>query len=221
VSSIGQRLRLLIREKGLEQKKFAEIFGLKVSTLNGYVTGYRTPDITLQKRFADFFGVSVDYLIGRTDNRNLGEKTFKGSNIVLIKGNMSYAELSCDIARKLCFPKEYGDLFSPKYLEEMVREFSVPTPQRLSLLSAYAEVSPEFFYNINSQEDLILERIMFRNSQHLNVAAHLSDDLYDFVTDPRNEYYVRLAADLKKRGIDPEGFKPEEILAPLVNASRR
>lgn len=68
MSTLGDRLRFLIHERGMDQKQFAEVFGLKLSTLNGYVTNYRTPDIRTQKRLADFFGVTVDYLIGRTDD---------------------------------------------------------------------------------------------------------------------------------------------------------
>ncbi len=204
MASIGQRLRYLIHEKGMEQKKFAEIFGLKVSTLNGYVTGYRTPDIELQKRFADFFGVSVDYLIGRTDNRNLTEKRFRGSNIDLIRGNRSYKELSLDIAAKLAFPPDYGDLFPPAYLEEIAREQTIPTAQRLSLLSEYAEVGVDFFYNNNKIEDLLAEKNLKRSLQYKNTAYHLSAELYSFVMDPLNEEYIKLAVDLKNRGIVPD-----------------
>ena len=204
MATIGDRLRYLITERGMEQKQFAETFGLKVSTLNGYVTGYRSPDIDLQKRFADFFGVSVDYLIGRTDERTMSEKRFRGSNIELIKGNLTFGELSADISRKLNFPSEYSDLFSAEYLENLAAEKIIPTPQRINMLSTYAEVSPEFFYFINSNENLLAERDIYRKTHQNTFAYHLSGEMYDFVMDPQNEKYIKLAADIKSKGIDPE-----------------
>lgn len=204
MATIGDRLRYLITERGMEQKQFAEIFGLKVSTLNGYVTNYRSPDIDMQKRFADFFGVTVDYLIGRTDERVSGEKRFRGSNIKLLMGDMSYAEFSSDISCKLNFPSDYNDLFSAEYLENLALEKITPTPQRISLLSTYAEVSPDFFYMVNSRENLIAEREMYKKAHKNTFAYHLTGDIYDFVMDPQNEKYIRLAADIKSKGIDPE-----------------
>lgn len=204
VATIGDRLRYLITERGMEQKQFAEIFGLKVSTLNGYVTSYRTPDVDMQKRFADFFSVSVDYLIGRTDERTIAERRFHGANIVLVMGEMTYEELSEDIARKLNFPSDYNDLFSAEYLESLASEEISPTPQRISLLSTYAEVSPEFFYSINSNDNLIAEREMYKKAHQNTLAYHLTGDMYNFVMDPQNTKYIKLAADIKSKGIDPE-----------------
>ncbi len=204
VATIGDRLRYLITERGMEQKQFAEIFGLKVSTLNGYVTNYRTPDIDMQKRFADFFGVTVDYLIGRIDERTAGEKRFRGTNILLLKEEMTYKELSTDIAHKLNFPSTYNDLFSAEYLEDLALEKITPTPQRISLLSSYAEVDPEFFYRINSGENLLAERELYKKAHQNTFAYHLTADMYDFVMDPQNEKYIKLAADIKNKGIDPE-----------------
>lgn len=203
MATIGDRLRYLIHERGLEQKQFAEMFGLKVSTLNGYVTNYRSPDIELQKRFADYFGVSVDYLIGRTDEYKGMDKRFRGSNIELLKGEMTYEEFSDNIMAKLDFPAEYSDLFSAEYLENIAKEKIIPTPQRISLLSTYAEVSPEFFYVTNSLSDLIAERETYRKSHQNTLAYQLSGEVYSFVMDPQNEKYIMLAIDIKTKGIDP------------------
>lgn len=203
MSTIGERLRYLISERGLDQKQFAELFGLKVSTLNGYVTNYRTPDVELQKRFADFFNVSVDYLIGRTDEKENVRKTFVGTNIGLIKGSMTYLELSQDIVNKLGFSAEYSDLFSPEYLEGLAKGSITPTPQRVSLLSAYAGVSREFFYAHNSEADLIAERELTKSNQPETCPYHLPLELYNFVMEPQNAKYLHFALDVKNKGIDP------------------
>ncbi|EMS70111.1 helix-turn-helix domain-containing protein [Ruminiclostridium cellobioparum] len=69
--TLGERLRSLIDEKGIDQKTFAELFNLSPTTVSGYVTNYRTPSDDLKKKFADYFCVSIDYLLGHTDNRNV------------------------------------------------------------------------------------------------------------------------------------------------------
>jgi Predicted transcription factor, homolog of eukaryotic MBF1 len=191
-------------ERGMEQKQFAELFGIKVSTLNGYVTNYRTPDIDMQKRFADFFGVSVDYLIGRTDDRTSSDKKFRGSNILLIKGNMTFDEMSKDISKKLNFPPDYYDLFSAEYLENLAADKISPTPQRISLLATYAEVNQDFFYMFNTNESLLAEQDLCKKTHKSSFAYHLTGEMYDFVMDPQNEKYIKLAADIKSKGIDPE-----------------
>lgn len=202
--SIGDRLRYLITERGMEQKQFAELFGIKVSTLNGYVTNYRTPDIDMQKRFADFFGVSVDYLIGRTDERTNSERKFRGSNIMLIKGDMTFEEFSEDISKKMQFPSDNNNLFSAEYLECIATEKISPTPQSISLLSTYSEVSQDFFFIFNTSETLMAEKDIYKKTHKDTLAYHLSSEMYDFVMDPQNEKYIKLAADIKCRGIDPE-----------------
>lgn len=68
--TFGERLKSLIDERSIDQKKFAEIFNLSPSTVSGYVTNYRSPNDEIKKKFADFFSVSIDYLLGYTDIRN-------------------------------------------------------------------------------------------------------------------------------------------------------
>ena len=70
-----QRLRQLRKQKKLTAKAFGDMFNLAESTISGYETGSRKPDIELIEKFADFFGVSVDYLLGRTDNPSNGTDT--------------------------------------------------------------------------------------------------------------------------------------------------
>lgn len=62
------RLRGLRKLHKLTAKEFGEKFSLAESTISGYETGARKPDMETIEKFADFFGVSVDYLLGRTDD---------------------------------------------------------------------------------------------------------------------------------------------------------
>ncbi|NTV91344.1 MAG: hypothetical protein HGA22_13450, partial [Clostridiales bacterium] len=55
----------------------------------------------------------------------------------------------------------------------------------------------------NKQDDLITEKNLKSGSQLISSGSHLSEDLYSFVMDPENEEYLKLAAELKSRGIVP------------------
>lgn len=71
--SFGDRLKSLRREKELTQAELAKIFSLGESTISFYESNKRTPDYELLNKLADYFNVSIDYLLGRTDNKQLYE----------------------------------------------------------------------------------------------------------------------------------------------------
>ena len=58
MAKFSERLKELRRERGLKQREMAEICGLKLRS-------YQLVAI------ADYFGVSLDYLMGRTDVREI------------------------------------------------------------------------------------------------------------------------------------------------------
>lgn len=71
----GERLRKLRKTKTkYTMKEFGRIFNLAESTISGYETGSRKPDMETIQRFADYFDVSIDYMIGRSDSK---EETVK------------------------------------------------------------------------------------------------------------------------------------------------
>ncbi|WP_286315402.1 helix-turn-helix domain-containing protein [Romboutsia ilealis] len=59
---------------GLKQKEFAEKLNIPPNTYNGYETGKRTPSLDVLKQIAEALNVSTDYLLGKTDNRNIETK---------------------------------------------------------------------------------------------------------------------------------------------------
>ncbi|WP_090118182.1 helix-turn-helix domain-containing protein [Cohnella sp. OV330] len=63
-----KRLRELRKRQGLTAKEFGSRFSLAESTISGYETGARKPDLELIEKFADYFEVSVDYLLGRSNS---------------------------------------------------------------------------------------------------------------------------------------------------------
>lgn len=65
---IGSRIKKLIKEAGVTQKDLAENLGIPLSTLSGYITGYREPDIGTIQRISAHLGMSVDSLLENSSN---------------------------------------------------------------------------------------------------------------------------------------------------------
>lgn len=65
------RLKELRKEKGISQLKLAMELNTNQNTISRYETGEREPGINELISIADYFNVSVDYLLGRTDVRNI------------------------------------------------------------------------------------------------------------------------------------------------------
>lgn len=59
----SNKLRNLIEERNLTQKKVANDLNIAPSTMGGYVQGSSEPDFETLKRIAEYFNVSADYLL--------------------------------------------------------------------------------------------------------------------------------------------------------------
>lgn len=65
--TFGQRLKSLMEERNLTQRRLSAELNIAISTLNGYANDYREPDFKTLMELARFFHVSTDYLLGNTD----------------------------------------------------------------------------------------------------------------------------------------------------------
>ncbi len=61
--TFGDRLKEILEQREIRQKDFAQKVNISSSSLNGYVTNRRLPNILLVRDFASALGVSVDYLL--------------------------------------------------------------------------------------------------------------------------------------------------------------
>ena len=59
----SDKLRALIEDSNLTQKKVAQELRIPVSTLGGYVQGTSEPDFCTLKLIAGYFSVTTDYLL--------------------------------------------------------------------------------------------------------------------------------------------------------------
>ena len=66
--TVGERIKLLRKEKKISQIKMSIELNLAQNTLSQYETGIREPDLKTLRLLADYFNVSIDYLLERTDN---------------------------------------------------------------------------------------------------------------------------------------------------------
>jgi transcriptional regulator with XRE-family HTH domain len=70
----GERLRQLRKNRGLEVKDLSEKLSLAPTTIYGYESGSRGPDVETLKAISLFFDVTTDYLLGRSEHPRLTEK---------------------------------------------------------------------------------------------------------------------------------------------------
>ena len=66
-----ENIRSLRIDHGLTQKQIAEILNVKQNTYSQYEIGVLNYPIDVLIKLADYYGVSVDYLLGRTDKREV------------------------------------------------------------------------------------------------------------------------------------------------------
>lgn len=69
----AERLRSLIREKKSTLEEIANYVGTTKSTLSRYQNGKREPKAEIVNKLSDFFDVSADYILGKTDNKELNK----------------------------------------------------------------------------------------------------------------------------------------------------
>ena len=64
-------LSSLRHEGGLSQKKAADELGISQALLSHYENGVREPKLEFVLKACDYYGVTTDYLLGRTDKKQL------------------------------------------------------------------------------------------------------------------------------------------------------
>lgn len=65
----NERLRQLMKKKGVTQAEMASLFGISRQSLSLYCNGKTQPNIETIVKMAEYFGVSVDYLFGLAEER--------------------------------------------------------------------------------------------------------------------------------------------------------
>ena len=71
MAAFSDRLKELRSERGLKQREMAELCGLKLRGYQQYEYAETYPTVPGLLFLADYFNVSLDYLMGRTDKREV------------------------------------------------------------------------------------------------------------------------------------------------------
>lgn len=66
-----QRIQDLRVDSDLSQKEIGEILHVSQRSYSHYETGSRSIPIELLIRLADYYNTSIDYLVGRTNNKEM------------------------------------------------------------------------------------------------------------------------------------------------------
>ena len=69
-----ENIRNLRIDNGYTQKQIAEYLHIKQNTYSQYEIGVLNYPVDVLIKLADFYDVSVDYLLGRTDIREVNRK---------------------------------------------------------------------------------------------------------------------------------------------------
>jgi len=68
---LAKRLKQYREENGLSQINVAVACGISERAYQNYEAMKKVPRLEILIKIADYFGVSLDYLVGRTDKRDL------------------------------------------------------------------------------------------------------------------------------------------------------
>jgi len=71
MKDFSERLKELRKERKISQKALGELLGISDRNIRFYESGEHRPDFEGLLLLAEYFGVSIDYLVGRTDNREV------------------------------------------------------------------------------------------------------------------------------------------------------
>lgn len=68
-----QRIRDLREDKDMNQTQVAALLNTSQTVYSRYERGFQTIPVEHLLILADFYGVSTDYILGRTNNRNINK----------------------------------------------------------------------------------------------------------------------------------------------------
>lgn len=106
MQNFSNRLISLRKERGLTQEDLANLIHKKRSTVSGYETEGKEPDLDTVCWLANYFGVSTDYLLGYSDERNHVEQVFFNDKVNFERHYKNLpAELRSVVSR--CFDSFY------------------------------------------------------------------------------------------------------------------
>lgn len=98
-----ERFTQLRKELGLTQEQLAEKLGIGYTrtAISAWEVGRNEPSNSDTIKIADFFGVSTDYLLGKTDVRNIEKFDIDSADIAFFNGISGLNETNKEILKNI------------------------------------------------------------------------------------------------------------------------
>ena len=147
-------------------RQFSRDTGVSRTFLSNYINKkYDTrPSIEKLQQIASSCknGVTYDDLMAACNYMH--ENIFIPDNINLIKGELTYNDLSRAIAEKV--DMRLIDTLTGDMLEEYAKGLDTPTKNEIKILALYVDVDLDFFYRKNTPDDLNAARAIYGSKQN-------------------------------------------------------
>lgn len=92
IEKVGKRLRALREEKNITQEELGRILGTSHVTIGRYENGERIPKLDILIDLANYFDVSLDYLLFRSDKKEVYSSKDKSNNLTILNTNLPIVE---------------------------------------------------------------------------------------------------------------------------------
>lgn len=176
MQKFSNRLISLRKEHGLTQEELAKIIKKTRSSVSGYETEGKEPDMETICLMADYFDVSSDYLLGRTDERRNVDTVFLNDNVNFRK---HYETLPMELRPII------ANAFD-KFYVLLNRDMQLARPERLiiyqELLQTIQSLRADIRKSIEASggavsDPVVLSNLMAMQSQLKNEVSALLDKL--------------------------------------------
>lgn len=92
IEKVGKRLRALREEKNITQEELGKILGTSHVTIGRYENGERIPKLDILIDLANYFEASLDYLLFRSDKKEVSSNKDKSNNLTILNTNLPIVE---------------------------------------------------------------------------------------------------------------------------------
>lgn len=205
MARLGDMIKARRESMGLSLREFAQKCNLSHSYIKNLEDGDpRTgkdimPTLSSLDKLAPVFCTTVESLLKDIGYIQDTYEGFEPSNLKLIRGERSYEEICREIFDKT------GEQIAPslyKALEEGCD--TSPSALIIDVLAKYLNVDRAFFYRKNTANPLEYAREDHSYQQEPSgegTLSYIKEDLREFVLNPENEDYIRLAKELCEKNI--------------------
>jgi len=179
------RIRQLREERGMTQPELGKVLNIQGAAMSKYEN--EKIDLTAQtiEILADFFGVSTDYLLGKSDDRNIKQNESKSS-----ENEQEYFFFFFDSLLKDVFSSRYAELLNQKglSLDDFSNACGIDSEQCQRYLRGECEPSLEDLISIaqalETTTDYLLgqtPKVTYYESKILNPFVKLNQDNKDIL----------------------------------------